>query len=234
MSERVTGIRERASGPDEASLRSRLVADDMEAARLAALFWDRLAHAVADRASAWRTPALATVTPQGRPAVRTIVLRHVDKAERELLFFTDSRSPKLKDFAHRAEAELCFYDPTVNLQVRASGPLGLADLAFRRRVWEQTPLASRRAYLIHQAPGADLSGPGSGLPKEIEGRVPDAEEIEAGFQHFDVIRFEVREIDILELHRAGDRRARLTRALPRDRPVPDKKLTKWQMTWVQP
>jgi pyridoxine/pyridoxamine 5'-phosphate oxidase len=40
-------------------------------------------------------PSLATVSPDGLPDARTVVLREVDPDQERLVFFTDARSPKV-------------------------------------------------------------------------------------------------------------------------------------------
>ena len=45
-----------------------------------------------------------------------------------------------------------------------------------REIWTQTPLSSRRCYLAQEAPGARAAKPTSGLPTDLENRVPEAVE----------------------------------------------------------
>ncbi|MEO1273648.1 MAG: pyridoxamine 5'-phosphate oxidase, partial [Myxococcota bacterium] len=53
---------------------------------------DQLARGVHDRHSQFRTPTLVTVSPEGHPAARTVVLRHFDRNTRTLTLHTDRRS----------------------------------------------------------------------------------------------------------------------------------------------
>ena len=63
--------------------------------------------------------ALATVTPDGDPAVRTVLLKEID--DRGLVFFTHHNSPKGTDLAARPRASLLFYWAPLERQVRITG-----------------------------------------------------------------------------------------------------------------
>jgi pyridoxine/pyridoxamine 5'-phosphate oxidase len=60
--------------------------------------WHTLAEAAAERTHEWRMLVLATVDGD-RASARTVMLREVDRESRELVFFTDSRSPKVAQIA---------------------------------------------------------------------------------------------------------------------------------------
>ena len=63
--------------------------------------------------------ALATTEPGGAPAVRMVLLKHVD--ERGFVFYTNLGSPKAADLAANRRAALCFYWNRTGRQVRVSG-----------------------------------------------------------------------------------------------------------------
>ncbi|NBR79124.1 MAG: pyridoxamine 5'-phosphate oxidase, partial [Alphaproteobacteria bacterium] len=56
-----------------------------------------LERGAADRRSAFHTPTVATIGLDGRPRLRTIVLRACDTANRSLRFHTDARSDKINE-----------------------------------------------------------------------------------------------------------------------------------------
>ncbi len=62
---------------------------------------------------------LATADPDGRPAVRTVLLRGLD--ERGLVFYTNRESSKGHDLARNPMAEVAFVWLDVHRQVRVSG-----------------------------------------------------------------------------------------------------------------
>ena len=66
---------------------------------LHAEIWQRLVRGVHDRRAPARHPTLATVTPDGRPQARTVVLRAADKSAGTLDIHTDLRSAKVRDLA---------------------------------------------------------------------------------------------------------------------------------------
>lgn len=63
--------------------------------------------------------SLATVSGDGRPSVRTVLLKHVD--ESGLIFFTDARSRKGRDLAANKAASICMYWEPIEEQVRVDG-----------------------------------------------------------------------------------------------------------------
>ncbi|MBV1887356.1 MAG: hypothetical protein KUG61_09750, partial [Parvibaculaceae bacterium] len=52
-----------------------------------------------------------------------------------------------------------------------------------------------------------LEQAGSALPTQLEGRIPEAEEVEKGFANFTLISLTYDALDWLSLERAGNRRA---------------------------
>jgi pyridoxamine 5'-phosphate oxidase len=63
--------------------------------------------------------ALATSDVQGNPAVRMVLLKHVDQTG--FVFYTNLTSPKSEDLASNPKAALCFYWNLTGRQVRVSG-----------------------------------------------------------------------------------------------------------------
>jgi pyridoxamine 5'-phosphate oxidase len=66
--------------------------------------------------------SLATATPSGEPAVRTVLLKHLD--DEGFVFFTQYDSPKGRDLAQNPRAALLFYWAPLERQVRISGSVG--------------------------------------------------------------------------------------------------------------
>jgi len=63
--------------------------------------------------------SLATVDPEGNPAVRIVLLKHAD--ERGFVFYTNLGSAKAADLAAHPRAALCFHWPVISRQVRITG-----------------------------------------------------------------------------------------------------------------
>lgn len=72
-----------------------------------------------------RLVQLATVRPDGRPAIRTIVFRGFLDDPRTLAFTTDSRSAKRAEIEANPRGELCWYFPETHEQFRVAGLLEL-------------------------------------------------------------------------------------------------------------
>jgi pyridoxamine 5'-phosphate oxidase len=64
---------------------------------------------------------LATVSAQGIPAVRTVLIKDID--DRGLVFFTHYNSPKGHELAANPHASLLFYWAELERQVRVTGPV---------------------------------------------------------------------------------------------------------------
>jgi len=80
--------------------------------------------------------ALATATPDGRPAARMVLLRGAD--ERGFVFHTNYASRKGQELDANPYAALCIYWPTLDEQIRIEGrverlPAGESDAYFASR-----------------------------------------------------------------------------------------------------
>lgn len=147
-----------------------------------ALLWDALERACRSRESPWRTPVLATVSADGTPEARLLVMRAADSQARRLEFHTDSRSAKLRAISRQPRVELCFWDPLGQLQLRASGMAAVsdefsADSGRRGSAWARMPTDSRRNYAGESTPGAILTD---------SNRSPVADP-RAGFAHYAIL-----------------------------------------------
>jgi hypothetical protein len=155
--------------------------------------WAELARAAAERGHPWRTMALATT--DGREAfARSVILREVDAEARALLFFTDSRSSKVRHIAEHPQGTLLLWSPALGWQLRLRVALevereGLA-VSSRWAHLKLTPAA--QDYLSPMPPGSPLASPAP----------------ERGSRgHFALVHASVRSMDWLELKPEGQRRA---------------------------
>ncbi len=173
--------------------------------------WQLLVRGGADRRSPLHTPVVASVDADGLPQARVMVLRKADPATGALRFHTDARSPKVAELHGRPVAVLG-YHPGENIQLRLAGTASIeTDTADADAIWQQSTLFARRCYLAQHAPGTPLAGPASGLPAEIEGQQPSAEQIAPARPNFALLQLSVTAIDWLHLANAGHRRARFQR-----------------------
>ncbi len=93
--------------------------DNLNATRTQA--WALLARGVADRRSGFHTPTLVTVSLDGAPDARTVVLRACDVQERTLRFHTDARSEKVAQIARDPRVMVHAYDFKSKAQLRIEG-----------------------------------------------------------------------------------------------------------------
>lgn len=168
--------------------------------------WHELAEAAHVRGHGWRTMALASLAAPaqaGEPPVadlRTVVLREVAADERLLVFYTDSRSPKVAQLRAQPLVTLMVWCPRLGWQLRLrarcavdTGGLGVSSRWARLKMH---PAA--QDYLSPLPPGAALDAPAHHAPA-----APDRDSRE----HFAVVFATVERIDWLELHADGHRRA---------------------------
>ena len=170
-------------------------------AEIEAALWHELSLAPRDKAHAWRTPVLATTDGEVADA-RTVVLREVDRSERRLTIYSDSRAAKVAHLQARPLGTLVLWSRRLSWQLRLRVHLqaeteGLA-VTSRWALLKVSPTA--QDYLSPLAPGVPLPGQ--------KDETPPATGAERGY--LAVITATVLSVDWLELHPAGHRRARFS------------------------
>jgi pyridoxamine 5'-phosphate oxidase len=85
--------------------------------------------------------SLATATPSGEPAVRTVLLKHID--DEGFVFFTQYDSPKGRDLAQNPRAALLFYWAPLERQVRISGSVGRVAREISEAYFATRPVESQ-------------------------------------------------------------------------------------------
>ncbi|MCG6122414.1 MAG: pyridoxamine 5'-phosphate oxidase family protein [Microvirga sp.] len=164
--------------------------------------WACLVRGVNDRRSPFHTPSVATIGLDGRPRMRTVVLRGADPTARTLRFHTDLRGRKVAEIARDPRVALHGYDARAKLQIRAEGHAVIhADDAVADDAWAGSRSMSRACYAVAPAPGAPIETGGAfTLPS-------DDHEIDAGRDNFSAALIHVERIETLYLDHAGHRRA---------------------------
>ena len=205
--------------------------DDLAAAW--AELWRLLADGVLRGCSAFHTPSLATLGDDGRPRVRTVVLREADSETAILRVHCDRRSDKAREILAgeilareilagealaRAPCALHAYDPKAKVQIRIEGRASLhTDDAVAEAAWAGSQPMSRVCYGIDPAPGTALARGGAYAQPDPEAALV------IGRPNFCVIRVRAEVLDFLYLDRRGHRRAGWTRGE-----------TGWTGTWLVP
>ncbi len=158
--------------------------------------WQELQRAAGQAGHEWRTMALATVEDNVAQA-RTVVLREVDSAARELVFFTDARSPKVAQIQTQPVGTLLCWSSRIGWQLRLRVHLEVQTAGLK--------VSSRWARLKLTPAAQDYLSP---LPPGSARAQAARPEPERGSRnHFAVVTAHVQAIDWLELHADGHRRA---------------------------
>jgi hypothetical protein len=169
--------------------------DDLDV--IEAAVWRELAAAVSVRGHAWRVGVLATRDGEEADA-RSVVLREIEVAARELLIYTDARSPKAQQIAAHPLGTLVLWSRELGWQLRLKLGLSMetSGLAVTSR-WARLKLTpAAQDYLSPLPPGSTLDHPNR------PGAIPQADR-----DHFAVIAARVLLVDWLELDARGHRRA---------------------------
>lgn len=155
--------------------------------------WRELERAGQERDHEWRVMTLATVDG-GCADARSVVVREAVSATRTLIFYTDDRSPKVRQLLDRPKATMVAWSRTLSWQLRLRVSLALEDdgLDVSSR-WARVKLSpSAQDYLAALPPGTP-----------VDRYTPER----GSREHFAVVRADVQSIDWLELHAEGHRRA---------------------------
>ena len=150
-------------------------------------------HAASEPPHEWRVAVLATVD-DGEADARSVVVREVDAAERRLVFYTDARSPKVRQIEASPQGTLVFFSRELGWQVRMQVRLAVetSGLAVSSRWARLQTSAGAHDYLAANAPGSPLDAPLAELG--VRG-------------HFAMIEAMAETVDWLELAPQGHRRA---------------------------
>ncbi|WP_072620115.1 Npun_F5749 family FMN-dependent PPOX-type flavoprotein [Spirulina major] len=108
---------------------------------------------------------LATVSPMGDPANRTVVFRGFSEAGDRLRMISDRRSEKIAHLQHHPWAELCWYFPKTREQFRLLGQVAIItaelgnpeDQAERLTLWREIS-DNARAQFGWPAPKQPVQG----------------------------------------------------------------------------
>lgn len=169
-------------------------------AAIEAALWHELETCVRHKKHGWRIGVLATRDGEAADA-RSVVLREASRERRELLFFADSRSPKVRQAqAHGGAGKLVLWSNELSWQLRLDVQLEVATAGLA---------VSSRWARLKMKPGAQdyLSPlpPGTPLTPDAPAASPLPER--GTREHFAVVTARVLTVDWLELHAEGHRRA---------------------------
>ncbi len=153
-----------------------------------------LERSLHDREGELRNVQLATISPDGRPGLRTLVLRGFGRSPACAEMHTDSRAGKARDIAHASQVALLAWSAADHLQLRFEGSASLHhgdDIARAR--WDGLSANARKPYGLRAEPGAPAPDPGD------QAHLPPDEQ----FQQFTVILVALASVDVLRLEPDG-------------------------------
>ena len=156
------------------------------------LAWQQLENAMKMRDLASRQVALATVSMDGKPEVRTVVLRDVSRASSILRVNIDVVSAKVTSLDAHPFAELLYWNAETVLQLRLKARVEIMRGDETASIWPSIPRESRSNYGSNPETGTPISN------------VFDYEKLGLP-QNFAILTFHVDDIDVVEL---GDRHRR--------------------------
>ncbi|MEP3224538.1 MAG: pyridoxamine 5'-phosphate oxidase family protein [Parasphingorhabdus sp.] len=170
--------------------------------------WKLLFDAANNRKSPMHTLAVATISQDGGPSQRIMVLRDTNKNSRALRFHTDSRALKTSEVAQQNLASILAYHSDAKVQLRLKGTARIeTDTEDCEAAWQEASLYGKRCYLADPAPGTEVDHPTSGLDPDMEGRKPDIDDVIPARENFAIMLIEVEHIEWLYLAHTGHRRA---------------------------
>ena len=153
-----------------------------------------LERSLDDRESDLRNVQLATLSPEGHPDLRTLVLRGFERASATAEMHTDARAGKARDIARAGQVTFLAWSPADHLQLRFRGSARLhRDDDVARARWDKLSPNARNTYGLRTVPGMPIPDPEdqSHLPSEVQ------------FRQFTVILISLTDIDILRLEPGG-------------------------------
>jgi pyridoxamine 5'-phosphate oxidase len=107
------------------------------------LFRDWLKEAEASEPDVPNAMCVATVSAQGKPSTRMVLLKDVGATG--FVFYTNTESRKGQEIAHNPFASICFHWKTLGRQVRVEGRLSLVSAAEADAYWATRPRGSQIA-----------------------------------------------------------------------------------------
>lgn len=169
--------------------------------------WQRMVSGALHANDVMHNAAVANTNALGIN-MRTVVLRKASPAEKQLFFYTDTRSGKWAELERQNNISWLFYDAEAYIQIRLSGAVNLhtydrlADAA-----WAENTLSNRKNYLSELSPSTETANPVSDLTPATEKVYLTMEQSEAGRKNFGLIITNIVWMEWLWLNKNGHRRA---------------------------
>ncbi len=119
--------------------------------------WSTLGRGVADAKHPARRPTFATVSPDGWPEARTVVLRSADRASAMVSVHTDLYSDKIASLRAVPRTALHIWDPKQDLQIRLQAEVTILSGDATRALWDKIPDHAQQSYGVAPPPGTPIA-----------------------------------------------------------------------------
>ena len=148
--------------------------------------WSLIMRGVADPKSVAKNPTFSTISEEGFPTMRTVVLRRADRIANCLEIHTDIKTNKVFSLKKNNLGGLHIWIPKAKFQIRASVVVDILTGSKVEDQWNKIPMQSRVSYGSKPSPGIEINGPFDyqKLPEQ---------------DNFAVLRCDIRELDLLYL-----------------------------------
>lgn len=124
---------------------------------LLARMWETLTNGARDAAHPARQPTLATVSPDGWPEARTVVLRSADRAAGLVTIHTDLHSDKIASLRAMPRAALHIWAPEQALQIRLQANVTIQSGPELLPLWQRIPDHAQQSYGVTPPPGQPIA-----------------------------------------------------------------------------
>ena len=164
--------------------------------------WRLLEEAIENSTSPVRTPVLISVGADGVAQGRTVVLRGINRQQRQLQIYTDVRSAKVAQLRAQSTCSLVAYQPNPMMQLRLGVDATVNyNNAITYEAWAVMPGPNRCNYLTDPDPGSISVQATDGRPVINAESMPTHAENEIAYSHFAVIVFTINQLEWLYLPR---------------------------------
>lgn len=118
--------------------------------------WNTLDRGVAEAAHPARRPSLATVSPDGWPEARTVVLRTADMDKARITIHTDLYSDKIASLRAQPRAAFHIWDADQALQIRLQAQVTIQSGPDLLALWQCIPDHAQQSYGVIPPPGQPI------------------------------------------------------------------------------
>ena len=121
--------------------------------------WAQIYRGKADKKSPARHPTFVTLSTDGFPNARTLVMRRSDRKNNQIDFHTDTVSSKMLDLKKNPRAGIHIWIPKVQLQIQMEVVVEIKVGDITIPYWNNVPTNSRDTYGTVPSPGTVIASP---------------------------------------------------------------------------